>query len=455
MADITDIVAVSISVQDSAPKAVAFDTPLILAKAPYSGSSRLYDISPAGLAAMATDGFPTWSRAYQMMAAMNAQEGGAAQAYIFGRSTNNDQSLELVPDITVTSVGYVIAFDISYKGVKSSISVTVATNTVDAICDALQTAIEASDAAGEGITVTPDNATATKLTLEPDAAGQFIQLDGFTREIQLTEVGADGSLSAQLSTAKTVLGEDVYGLLIDSYAEAEIEIAAAFAESNEMVFLGQSADNGILVSGTTTDIASDLKTAGYHRSAVCFTRYMSSQLAAALLGFELGQTPGSSNWALQTLAGVSADVFTSAAHQSARDKRALTYTADRAVSHTWDGNAASGRFFDITTGVDALKADMETRVFQVMVNASKSPGKIPFTRTGLTMIESPVRAALTAAEGNPGQAGLVAPGWTVTMPDLATYSSVDKAARRLRTIRWSAKMQGAVNTVEIAGTLTL
>lgn len=455
MADITDIVSVTISVQDSAPKAVRFDTPLIMAKAPYSGSSRLYDISPAGLDAMATDGFQTWDRAYQMMATMNAQEGGAAQAYIFGRSTNFTQSLELVPDITVTSVGYVIAFDISYKGVKSSISVTVATNTVDAICDALQTALEASDAADAGFTVTPDNATATKLTLAPDAAGQFIQLDGFTREIQLTEVGSDGSIAAQLATAKTVLGENVYGLLLDSYSEAEIDLAAAFTEANEMVFLGQSADNGILVSGTTTDVASDLKTAGYHRSAVCFTRYMTSQFAAALLGFELGQTPGSSNWALQNLAGVSADVFTSAAHTSARDKRALTYTQDRAVSHTWDGNAASGRFFDITTGVDALKADMETRVFQTLVNAGKSPGKVPFTPTGSSMIEAPVRAALTAAEGNIGEAGLIAPGWTVTMPDLATYSSVDKAARRFRTIRWSAVMQGAVNSVEIAGTLTL
>lgn len=455
MADITDIVAVDISVQDSAPKAVSFDTPLLMAKAPYSGSSRLYDISPAGLAAMATDGFPTWSRAYQMMAAMNAQEGGAAQAYIFGRSTNFTQALEMVPDITVTSVGYVIAFDITYKGVKSSISYTVVTNTVNAILDGIEALIDASLAGLAGITTTPDNATATKLTLIPDAAGQFIQLDGFTREIQLFEAGVDASLNAQLSTAKTVLGENVYGLLIDSYAEAEIDIAAAFAEANEMVFLGQSADNGILVSGTTTDVASDLKTSGYHRSAVCVTRYMSSQLAAALLGFELGQTPGSSNWALQNLAGVSADVFTSAAHSSARTKRALTYTADRAVSHTWDGNAASGRFFDITVGVDALKADIETRVFQVLVNAGKSPGKVPFTPTGSSMVETPVRAALTAAEGNPGQAGLIAPGWTVTMPDLATYSSVDKAARRFRTIRFSATMQGAVNTVDIAGTLTL
>jgi hypothetical protein len=447
MSGIADIIAVSIAIQDSAPRAVEFDTPLLLAKAPFSGLSRLYSVSPAGLADMATDGFPTWSRAYQMWAAMAAQSGGVGQGYIFGRSTQFTQALELIPDITVTSVGYVIAFDISYKGVTSSISFTVVTNTVDAILDGLETLIDASAAGVAGITTTPDNATATKLTLIPDAGGQFVQVDGFGRELKFTEAGADGSIAAQLAVAKTVLGESVYGLLIDSYAETEIDLAAAFAESNSMLFLAQSADNGILVVGTTTDVASDLKGSGYNRSAVCFTRYMSSQFAAALLGRQLGQEPGSSNWAMQTLVGIRADVLTSAAHSSARGKRALTYTTDRNVAHTWDGFAASGRFFDIQHGVDALKADIETRAYQIFINAEK----VPFTATGLSMVESAIRAALGAAEST----GLAVPGWTVTMPSLVGYSAVDKAARVLRTVRFSATLQGAVNTVTVAGTLTL
>ena len=451
MAGIADIVSVSIAIQDAAPKAVSFDTPLIVAEAPFTGSAELYDISPAGLSDMATDGFPTWSRAYQMMGAMQAQEGGAAQAYIFGRSTNFTQALEIVPDITVTFVGFVINFDISYQGVTSSISYEVATNNVNAILDGIEALIDASAAGLAGITTTPDNATATKLTLIPDVAGNFIQLDGFGRELQVTEVGVDASLAAQLSAAKEEVGESAYGLLIDSFAETEIALAAAFAEEQQMLFLGQSADNGILVVGTTTDIASDLKTAGYNRSAVCFSRHMSGDLAAALLGRQLGQTPGSSNWAMQTLAGVPADVLRSSAHSSARGKRALTYTTDRGVAHTWDGFAASGRFFDIQHGVDALKADIETRVYQAILNAEK----VPFNATGISMIEAPLRAALAAAEGNPGVPGLIEPGWTVTLPDLSQISSVDKAARLLRTIRFHARMTGAVNTVEIAGTLTL
>ena len=41
------------------------------------------------------------------------------------------------------------------------------------------------------------------------------------------------------------------------------------------------------------------------------------------------------------------------------------------------------------------------------------------------------------------------------MPDLSTYSSVDKAARILRTVKFTAVLQGAVHSVTVAGVLTV
>ena len=445
---IADIVAVSISVQDSAPKAVAFDTPLIMAKAPYVGA-RLYGITPAGLADMVTDGFATYSRAYQIMSRMSGQSGGAAQAYIYSRTTQHTPTIDFTVDITKTAVGQVLSFDLSYKGVSSTISVTVVTNTVDAILDLVETAINASTAGLAGLTVTPDNATATKLTITTDTTGTFAQFDlGSAQYWSLEDVGADGSLAAQLTAAKAALGDSVYGLLIDSYAETEINLAASFAESNEMLFLGQAPDQEILESGQTDDVASDLKAAAYTRSAVCFTRNMTSDWAAGLLGRQLGQTPGSSSWHMRQIAGATADVLSGTHFSAARAKRALLYTTDRGVSHTWDGFAASGRFFDITHGVDFLKADIETRVYQAMLNQEK----IAFNGAGLAVIESAIRSALHNAET---ELGLVEGGWSVTMPDLVGYSDVDKAARLLRTVRFTAVLTGAVHKVTVAGTLTL
>lgn len=444
---ISDIVAVSITVQDSAPKAVAFDTPLIVAKAPYVGA-RLYGISPSGLADMVTDGFATYDRAYQLMSRMSGQSGGTAQAYVFSRTTQHTPSLDFTVDITKTAVGQVLTFGLKYKAASSTITVTVVTNTVDAILDLVQAAIAASTAGVAGLTVTPDNATATKLTITTNLTGTFAQFDlGGVDYWQLADAGTDGSLAAQLAAAKVLLGESVYGLLIDSYAHLEHDVAATFAEANNMLFLAQTVDNTVLTSATS-DIATHFHTASYNRSAAAFTRNMTSDWAAALLGRQLGQAPGSSNWHMRQLAGATADVLTSTAFNLARGKLALMFTTDRGVSHTWDGWAASGRYFDITHGVDFLKADIETRVYQAMLNQEK----IAFNGAGLGVIEGAIRGALGNAQN---ALGLIEPGWTVTMPDLVGYSTVDKAARLLRTVRFTAVLTGAVNKVTVAGTLTL
>lgn len=443
---ISDIISVSIAIADSAPKAPAFDTPLIMAKAPYVGA-REYTLDSSGLVSMAADGFATYSRAYQLVQRMAGQTGGAGSAQIYSRVAQQTHVLNLTVDIAKTRVGQVLEFDISYQGVTSSISHTIVTNTVDAILDAIEILIDASAAGLAGIGVAPDNASATLLALTADVAGDFILIDlGGDPSFSLEDVSVAGTNFAdELTAAKALLGESVYGLLIDGFSETEINIAATFAEANAMVFLGQSPDQEILESGQTDDIASDL--AAFTRSAVCFTRNMSSDWAAGLLGLQLGKTAGSSTWAFKTISGAEADVLSTTHFSAARAKRALLYTTERGVAHTWDGFAASGRYFDITHGVDFLKADIETRVYQLLLNQEK----VPFTATGLAQVEGQVRAALAAAEAS----GLIIPGWTVTMPSLTGYSSVDKAARILRTVKFSATLQGAVHSVTVAGVLTI
>lgn len=445
---IADIVSVSIAIQDSAPKAVAFDTPLIVAKAPYVGS-RLYPISPAGLASMVTDGFATYSRAYQIMSRMSGQSGGAGSAYIYSRVNQQTHVLDLTVDIGKTRVGQVLSFDLAYQGVESTITVTVVTNTVDAILDLVESAIDASAAGLAGIGVAPDNATATKLTLTADVAGDFMLIDlGGDPSFSIEDVSTAGTdFAAELAAVKGVLGESVYGLLIDGFSETEIGLAAAFALSNSMVFLGQSADQEILESGQSDDVASDLVAASNTRAAVCFTRNMSSDWAAGLMGLMLGQVAGSATWAFKTIAGATADSLSATHFSAARTKRALLYTTDRGVAHTWDGFAASGRFFDITHGVDFLKADLETRVYLQFLNQPK----IPFNATGFAIIETAMRGALSASEAS----GLIEPGWSITFPSLTGYSSVDKAARLLRTVNFTATLTGAIHRVVIAGVLTI
>lgn len=440
-----DIVAVSISVSDAAPKAVAFNTPLILCKAPFVGY-RLYNANPVGLAAMTTDGFASYSRGYQLLSALSAQTGGAGKAYVYARTTQQTHHLRFIPDITKTIVGSVIEFDITYQGVTSSISHTVATNTVDAIIDAVEILIDASLAGIAGITTTPSGGTATYLDLIADTAGDFIQLDGFGPEVTLQDTSTDGSVAAQLTAVQVALGEAFYGLLIDGFSEAEINLAAAFAESNRKIHLALSPDDAIVTdTSSPTDVATDQL--ARNRTGVAFTRNMTGEQHASLLGLMLGKTPGSATWRHKRLAGVTADVLT-ATEESVRDgKNAMSYTSKRSIGLTDSGRAGSGRPFDITHGVDQLQSDIETSVLLVFANNDK----VPFNQTGLAQIKASVEGPLAAAQA----AGLLEPGWFVQMPELADISDADKAGRTLPDVTFSAVFTGAIESVTIAGTISL
>src|SRR4051812_24078187 len=126
---LSDIISVALTIADATPKSPTFDTPLLMAKAPFVGY-RLYNLNPSGLAAMTTDGFAESSRAYQKLSTMAAQSGGAGKAYVYARTTNQSHILRITPDITKTSVGSVVAFDLTYAGSTVSVSHTVVTNTV-------------------------------------------------------------------------------------------------------------------------------------------------------------------------------------------------------------------------------------------------------------------------------------------------------------------------------------
>ncbi len=442
---LTDIVSVSISVQDASPKAVAFNTPLIMCKAPYVGY-RLYNANPVGLAAMTVDGFATYSRGYQLLSALSAQTGGAGKAYVYARTTQQAHILDLTVDISKTIVGQVIEFDISYQGVTSSISVTVAVDSVNAILDLIETAIDASLAGIAGIGVAPDNATATKLTLTADVDGDFILLDGFGPEILVTDVSVDGGLAAQLAAVQVALGEAFYGVLIDGFSETEINLAAAFAESNRKLHLALSADDTVITDTTSpTDVATDQ--AARHRTQVDFTRNMSGSQHAALMGLMLGKTPGSATWRHKRLAGVTADVFTATEESVLLGKNAGSYTSKRSVGLTDSGRAGSGRPLDITHGVDQLQADIETSVLLVFANNDK----VPYNQTGLAQIKAAIEGPLAGAQA----AGLIEPGWFVQMPALADISDADKAGRTLPDVTFSAVFTGAIESVTIAGTISL
>lgn len=441
MTDISEIVSVNVTVQDASVAVANFGTIAIFASQAPGTAGRwvgTYNASPSGLAAMVSDGFAVTDSAYLKAAAIAAQSPKVDKFKIYKRSTVNAHSLTV--KVTNTAEGALQYFEIGTGGAFTVISRENGPGETAAdIAAAL--ALLAGDVTG--IDTAFD--TTDTFTITPAVAGNRIYIRNASRHLVVDDPSADAGIATDLAAA-ALEDHDFFGFVIDSTSGAEIAAAAEWAESNARMFLALSTDSDILAA-PTTDVASALKAANYHFTAVCFSRDARGALDAGLLGRQLSRDPGSSTFANKTISGVAVDNLTATEQGNARSKNALTYTNVKGLSLTFDGRAASGRFLDITHGIEWLKARIGERILRVIANVEK----VPFTDAGVALLEAEVRAQLTDAEAR----GLIAAGWTVTAPKVSEVSPLNKAERLLPDLKFAAVLQGAVHKVIVDGSVSV
>jgi hypothetical protein len=189
-----------------------------------------------------------------------------------------------------------------------------------------------------------------------------------------------------------------------------------------------------------------LKNAGYDRSIVVYSGDTDEQADAALFGVLLPSTPGSLTMKFKTLAGVSADSLTSTQATAAKNKNCNIYRSIGGVNMLSEGTVASGEFIDVMHGIDWLQARIEEGVFGRLARSAK----VPYTQAGAVLIEAEIRQPLDQGITN----GLLA-SYTVSVPDVASAPTNDKAARFLDGFAFEGILAGAVHKVQINGTITL
>lgn len=170
---------------------------------------------------------------------------------------------------------------------------------------------------------------------------------------------------------------------------------------------------------------------------------------AAWFSNMLPRDPGSATWAYKTLEGIGADTWTPAERATIEGSahKANHYAAEANVGITRPGKAFGGEWIDVVRGLDWLKARLEERIFAALVNNPK----IPYTDAGLAILVGEVRGQLQEAEDR----GVIDSGWSVTITPAASQATADRAARIVRGLDFTARLAGAVHTVNIAGTVTV
>lgn len=297
------------------------------------------------------------------------------------------------------------------------------------------------------------NLTATaKAALTAAFAGQLVpvRVKAIYRLTGQTDPAYNETYLEALSEAQAV-DEDWYAVAIQSRLDDDIMAVASWVESRKKIFIAATADVTILDPVATTDIASRLLTANYSRTALIYSAQAATTWPdTTWAGGQLPNDPGSVTWAFKALPGIPGSVFTSAQISALEAKRATRLETILGLSRTIGGYTSEpGAFVDIIRGIDWLAQTMAEDIFVLL---AQSP-KVPYTNEGIAMIETVVRSRLQIAVNR----NVIADDESlmVSTPDVSETSTIDRANRVLRDVRFTARLAGALHRVVVRGTVSV
>lgn len=448
MAAIDNVVSVNISSAASPVQQQSFAIPLILGTTNpgWSTGDNIHTYSsPSG---MLTDGFTVNSPEYIAASAMFAQTPIPA-TFKVGKRTATVAQVDTLAVNTVTA-GH--QYTVTVNGATFNYTAGGG-DTQQAILTALNTAIQA----GAPVTgVVAGTGGSALLTLTATTPGQAIIYSGVDSLLTKASVTPTNGIAQDLATI-SLQDNTWYGLFTPSATDADILQASAYAESNNKFYVAVSSTTAIS-GASTTDVLSQLKAAAYKHMLLLYSPAGIAQGAAAAWGGpQLAQTPGTNNWAYKTLAGITADNLTASQIATiigspvagVAGKNGNIYTPVAGVNITQMGVTPSGQYADITVGLDWLRSQIQTNLYQLLV----SQPKIPYTDAGVGALISAVRAALDLGVANTLIDGTSV--LSVTAPKVASVPDNQRKNRIAPTITFACRLQGAIDSVIVNGTVTI
>jgi hypothetical protein len=264
---------------------------------------------------------------------------------------------------------------------------------------------------------------------------------------------ADPGIATDLAAIKAAIN-DWYCFLLTSAGTAEVKAAAGWAESNSKIYVQASPETAIVnvALSSATDVATYLKGRSEFRTAILFHARHSEFADAAWMGARLTFDAGSETWKFVTLAGISSDRLTDTRLSNALAKNANVYSDYGGGSITVEGKDAAGEFIDVIRGRDWQQADMQVELYNAVVAATQTTGKLPFTDQGIGTLEGCIRASL---QRGVKRKFLAEGSVNVTVPKVDDISTADRAARKVTGIAWSAKLASAVHQGVVSGVVTI
>lgn len=428
--DVSSVVNVSVSRLTQGLSQQGFGTQLLLGPNVPAGSVLTFT-SIAGVAAT----FPSSYPEYLAAVAVFSQSPHPQKLKMATLSTKVGQVDTVTPDATVQAVTtYVVTLDGTSYSFTSS-----ATPTASAVVTGLIALIN-----GDANASATASGTNTLILTAKIAGVGFVTTPGAKLSLSYTTLSV--GTATDIATAQA-LDFDWYMLHTTDTSAATIKDAARAVEAmNKLYLVRQTAatDSGI-ATNSTTDIASFLKGKNYYRTGIAYESVANDFFEAAMASRVLPLAAGSESWEYKSLAAVTTDNWSPTVVGYLESKNASYFVPCLGVAVTKGGKTAAGEWIDVMRGIDQLVSDMQGNVFTLLITRDK----VPYTQTGLDMVQAQVTAALLKAQRN----NFIST-YTVTTPDLTTVSNSDKANRILNNVKWTAVLQGAIRLINISGVVT-
>lgn len=427
--DLSDIVVVNITAQTNIIDTASFNIPMVMASfTNFSERTRVYTTTDE-----VADDFPSTSNVYKMVSQLFSQDLKVPQVVVGRRQVDEvDGSIATVANTTVYTV---------------TINGTAYTYTSDANATAIEIVAGLDTAVGalSGINFTDNlDGTFSVAVATPGTAWSITA----SSNISLVNVAPTETWTDAIAAIEDE-NNDWYALTCESHVKADILEIAAAIQAREKIY-GTSSSDADLLTTATTDVGTALSDLNYKHTFISYLDTANTEFPeCGWIGDQLPEVPGSNDWDLKSVSGVTVSSLSSTQKTNLRNKNVNFYTRKSGVEIFQDGNMSSGTPIDETIFLHWLTARLQESVFFRLVNSKK----IPMTRAGATIIENEIRSVMSEGVRNGGIAD--APAYTVISPDPLAIPPAQRAQRILGDFVISFRLAGSARKVVITGTATL
>lgn len=239
-----------------------------------------------------------------------------------------------------------------------------------------------------------------------------------------------------------------YILTTDSHEKEDILALAETIQAMEKLYFASYSGDDALSNDTEDDVAPLLKDAGFFRTVVVFSENSDEQFPEdAWVGGQISKVVGSYTWEYKQLAGVTVSKnLTDSQISTLEEKGYNYYIRVKGASIMRRGKTVEGEWIDVIQTQDWIKARMQEQIFYRLVNLDK----LPYTNSGVAMVQAEMHQVLTIGQNN----GAI-DTFSIQAPNVYDIPEMIRATRELGDFKFEARLQGAVSTVVIRGTLTV